>query len=258
LELLPAEDAAIAVPEKHWVKLVGRIGRTNPDAVLQGFGPLLNRDPNMGNLPLDLPVGGEVRFDHLAGLFASTSLDHAVISMPVRQAAYVFGVLKDMKARAVIEIGRYKGGCTLLMAAAMGGQGTLWTIDTGEKESHLKPGQGQAKTYDQLLQEKLALLGLRNVRLLIGDSRRIEVDTNEIDAVMIDGDHSYEGARNDFERFGRRVRVGGAVLFDDACSEGIFTSHTDTVGRLIREIASSGEYRVVKHVNRLAHVERVR
>jgi predicted O-methyltransferase YrrM len=258
LKMLSAEDAVVAIPVEHWTNIVTWIGRTDPNVILQGFGPLLNRDPDMSTMPVDLPVTDDVRFEHLAGLFASTSLDHAVISMPVRQAAYIFGLLKDIKALKVVEIGRYKGGCTLIIAAAMGGQGTLWSIDTGIKEVNLRTKRNMDKSYDMLLRGQLERFGLSNVSIHNGDSHTIEVDTGELDVVLIDGDHSYEGVRNDFERFGRRVRLGGAILFDDAFAEGIFTSHVDTVGRLLHEITSNGDYRLIKQVNRLAHVERVR
>lgn len=35
-------------------------------------------------------------------------------------------------------------------------------------------------------------------------------------------------ARSDFERSGRRVRVGGAVLFDDVLDDGFHDSASDT------------------------------
>ena len=38
--------------------------------------------------------------------------------------------------------------------------------------------------------------------------------------VLVDGDPSYEGTRLDFERFGRRLRPGGRVLFHDAVAGG--------------------------------------
>ena len=95
------------------------------------------------------------------------------------------------------------------------------------------------------------------MNLLVGDSRTIEVDTGEVDLVFIDGDHSYEGVKNDFERFGKRVRIGGAMLFDDAFDEGIFKTHSDTVGRVVQGIVAEGEFKLVKAVNRLAHLERV-
>ena len=93
---------------------------------------------------------------------------------------------------------------------------------------------------------------------MVGDSRIIDVNTGEVDLVLIDGDHSYSGVRNDFERFGRRVRVGGAILFDDAFDEDVFKTHSDTVGRVVQEIVTEGEFRLVKVINRMAHLERVR
>lgn len=95
------------------------------------------------------------------------------------------------------------------------------------------------------------------VELVVGDSRTVEVDTGEVDLVLIDGDHSYAGARNDFERFARRLRVGGALLFDDAFDDGFFrVPHTDPVGQVVAEIQREG-FRLVKVVNKLSHLERV-
>jgi predicted O-methyltransferase YrrM len=205
-------------------------------------------------MPFDLSVKGQLEFQHLAGLFASTSLDHAVISMTIRQAAYLYGLVRQRKARKVIEIGRYKGGSTLLIAAAMGGEGEFWSIDLGDKESRLR--SSDSRPFDEQIADACRRLGLQ-VKLVVGDSRTIEVDTGEVDLVFIDGDHSYEGVKNDFERFGKRVRIGGAVLFDDAFDEGLFKTHSDTVGLLVEEIVSEGQFKLVKAVNRLAHLERV-
>ena len=234
---------------------VSRLAERDPHALLEAFGPHLNRKPNLDNMPFDLPIKGQLEFQHLAGLFASTSLDHAVISMPIRQAAYMFGLVRQMKARKVVEIGRYKGGSTLLIAAGMNGEGNFWSIDLGDKEVRLR--SSGSRSFDEQIADACTRLGLQ-VSLLVGDSRTIEVDTGEVDLVFIDGDHSYEGVKNDFERFGKRVRIGGAVLFDDAFDEGLFKTHSDTVGRLVGEIVAEGQFRLVKAINRLAHLEKVK
>jgi predicted O-methyltransferase YrrM len=182
-------------------------------------------------------------------------LDHAVISMPIRQAAYIFGLIRRTKPRKVIEIGRYKGGSTLLIAAAMNGDGQFWSIDIGEKETRLSDGKG-SRPYDAQTADACNRFGL-NVHMIIGDSRTIEIDTGRVDLVFIDGDHRYEGVKSDFERFGRRIREGGSVLFDDSFDEGIFKTHSDTVGRLVQEVQAEGRFRLVKVVNRLAHLERI-
>ena len=138
----------------------------------------------------------------------------------------------------------------------MNGQGEFWSIDLGEKEARLHQ-RGTNRTFDDEIRDICARLGL-SVTLLVGDSRTIEVETGEVDLVFIDGDHSYEGVKNDFERFGRRVKVGGAVLFDDACDEAVFHTHSESVGKLLDEIVAQQSFRLVKSVNRLAHIERVR
>ncbi len=246
---------ASILSERSLQTLVAEVAERDPNIILQVFGPLLNRQPNMDNMCWDLPLEGTLRFEHLAGLFASTSLDHGVISMPVRQGAYLFGLTRQMQARKVIEIGRYKGGSTLLIAAAMGRNGEFWSIDIGKKEARMFGGQA-GRSFDDMLTDVCERFDLK-VDIVVGDSRTLELDTGEVDLVFIDGDHTYEGVRNDFERFGRRVRVGGAVLFDDVFDEGIFKTHVDTVGRLVQEIVAEGKFKLVKGVNRLAHLERI-
>jgi predicted O-methyltransferase YrrM len=238
-------------------EFLSRVGDENMNLILQVFGPRINRKPNLDNMPFDLTADKGLQFEHLAGLFASTSLDHAVAAMPVRQGAYLFGLARQMKAAKVIEIGRYKGGSTLLLGAAMNGDGKLWSIDIGEKEARMYQGE-KTRSFDDQLRDVCSKFGLKNVDVIVGDSRTLEIETGEVDLVFIDGDHTYEGVKNDFERFGRRLRVGGALLFDDTFDEELFKTHTESVGRLVREILDEGYFKLVKGVNRLAHLERVR
>ena len=250
------EGLAAALPENICAAFAKRLAERNPQLLLEALGPRLNRTPSLDTMHFDLVPAGTLQFEDLAGLFASTSLDHGVIAMTVRQTAYLFGLVRRMKARRVIEIGRYKGGSTLTIAAAMSGEGTFWSIDLGEKEARLHQGSAR-RSFDDELRDVCARFGFP-VTLLDGDSRTIEVETGEVDLVFIDGDHSYEGVKNDFERFGRRVKIGGAVLLDDACDEVMFKTHSESVGKLLQEIVAQQSFRLVKSVNRLAHLERVR
>ncbi len=247
---------ARVLPRSICTAFARNISGHNPQLLLEVLGPRLNRNPVLDTMPFDLPLGKPIQFEDLAGLFASTSLDHAVIAMTVRQTAYLFGLVRRLNAHEVIEVGRYKGGSTLVIAAAMNGEGQFWSIDLGEKEARLH-GEKTHRSFDDQIRDICRRFGLR-VDLRVGDSRTIEVETGEVDLVFIDGDHSYEGVRNDFQRFGRRVRIGGAVLFDDACDEKHFQTHSDSVGRLVDEAVATGEFKLVKTVDRLAHLERIR
>jgi predicted O-methyltransferase YrrM len=250
------QGLATLLPDSICTAFAKKLSDRNPQWLLEALGPRLNRAPCLDTMPFDLPYAGSLEFEDLAGLFASTSLDHGVIAMTIRQTAYLFGLVRRTKPMKVIEIGRYKGGSTLAIAAAMNGRGEFWSIDIGEKESRLHR-EGAGRTFDDQIRELCAKFGLRVV-LLVGDSHTIELETGEVDLVFIDGDHSYEGVRNDFMRFGCRVKLGGAILFDDAWDERLFQTHAESVGRLVKEIVSTGDYQLVKSVDRLAHVQRIR
>src|SRR5437870_2938616 len=83
--------------------LIERLCERDPKILLHGIASVLTHQRNLDTMPRDLPTDGPLGFEHLAGLFASTSLDHGVISMPVRQAAYLFGLVRQMKPKKVIE-----------------------------------------------------------------------------------------------------------------------------------------------------------
>jgi hypothetical protein len=84
-------------------------------------------------------------------------------------------------------------------------------------------------------------------------------DAGDADVVVIDGDHSYDGARARFERFGRPARTGGHLLFDDGVDDGadapLAPGQPDTVGR-VEELDAGGEFRLRARIDRLAHLER--
>lgn len=225
-----------------------------PNDLLDVLGPALNRGPNLGNLVFDREPVPPLNFDDLAGLFSSTTLDHGAISMTVRQAAYLFSFIREHRPLQILEIGRYKGGSTFVMAAALAGEGRIDSIDIGEKEARLRGVS--ATSYDDELLSICKRFGL-SVQLHIGDSRTIELEHFSIDLLFIDGDHTYEGAKSDFTRFASRLKPHGSVMFDDAFGDGVFTSHEDTVGRVVQEVVDTGEFRLARRVNRLAHLIRV-
>ena len=222
--------------------------------MLQPLGARLNRDPQLATMPLDLEPSDRLEFEDLAGLFANSILNHGVVAMTVRQVAYVFGLARRTGAQKAIEIGRWRGGSTIALAAGMGPDGYLWSIDLGDKAARVlgvDPDEldGQVEEYAR----RFSL----NVELVRADSRTVDIETGEVDLVLIDGDHTYDGVRNDFERFARRVRQGGAVLLDDVFPDILVPSHPESAGRLVEEVVAEGEFRLVKRVDRLAHLARL-
>jgi predicted O-methyltransferase YrrM len=206
-------------------------------------------------VPFDLEPTGQLEFEDLAGLLPSTPLAYGVALMTPRQLAYLFGLARRSGARTAIEIGRYKGGGTIALAAGMGKNGTLWSMDNGSLEVAWGRDEEVAPYDDQIrgLCDRFAL----DVRLLVGDSRTLELDVDTVDLVLIDGDHSYEGVKSDFERWGKRVRVGGHVLLDDAYPLGQYRRGCDDIQRIVQEAIGEGAFRLARVVDRLADLERI-
>ena len=247
---------AAAVPS-HWYRrrLVEQVLEVDPHAVLEPVGAAQNRGRRLAEAPLDLEPTSELGFEDLAGLFASSVLNHGVIGMTIRQAAYIFGVTRRSGATKAIEIGRWRGGSTLVLAAAMGRRGKLWSIDIGEKAERVLGEQGES--LDDETRNFCERFGL-DVELVVGNSHTLELDTGEVDVVLVDGDHTYEGTRADVDRWARRLRIGGALFVDDAFDDYFVPSHPESAGRVVRELQAEGDFRLVKAADRLAHLERVR
>lgn len=120
------------------------------------------------------------------------------------------------EAKRYLEIGTHRGR-TLCAAAQVRPNIHLYSFDLWI------PNYGGAETSspDFVIEElaKVKFKGL--VKFVSGDSHvtlpkfLAEYPFIEFDAVLVDGDHSYEGAIADLEDVASRVRPGGVLIFDD-------------------------------------------
>jgi predicted O-methyltransferase YrrM len=90
-----------------------------------------------------------------------------------------------------------------------------------------------------------------DVIFIKGDSRHIstikkleeQLDGNEIDLFFIDGDHTYNGVKNDFDNYVNLVKKGGLIVFDDYGSK-LWIEITKFVNDNIK---NNPKYRIVGH-----------
>ena len=145
---------------------------------------------------------------------------------------------------SVVEIGAFEGGsaCFLAGGIARRGTGRLHSIDP-----HLgaPPWIGLAphKRTFKAFQRAIAECGLEPwVASHLGDSSSLAAvwPGEPIDAVFIDGDHSFLGALGDFECWAPKVKPGGLVLFDDVA--GTLSELDEAVGlvKSLRSVAYLG------------------
>lgn len=144
-------------------------------------------------------------FVDLAFLFWLTPMNRGILRQDFDEAALLYRTLRNLGPKRGVEIGRYSGGSTVLIAAALQSPEALLTsIDA-------------APVADDVLRNVLTHLDLfERVELVKGHSGQVEwPEESVLDFVFIDGDHTYEGARRDHLQWGSRVRPGGLIIHHD-------------------------------------------
>lgn len=129
----------------------------------------------------------------------------------------LFNVICDLSPARVLEIGTARGGTLYLWTQAATDDAVLVSLDlpggdfgggyldcrTPFYQSFARKGQ----TLTLLRADSHQPESLANVKRLFSDEL--------IDFAFIDGDHTYEGVKLDFEQYGPLVRPGGIIAFHD-------------------------------------------
>jgi len=123
-------------------------------------------------------------------------------------------------ARRVVELGVYEGSSAVVLCRTLGPEAELHLVDpfidaTGWA---LRPGAKASATATRLAVRRAALGNGPRVRWYLERSQDVGRGWGggPVDLVFIDGDHSPEGCREDWEVWQHHVAPGGAVAFHDA------------------------------------------
>ncbi len=125
----------------------------------------------------------------------------------------------ELRPQRVMEIGTAKGG-TLFAFATLAGPGAQ--IISLDLPSRRFGGGGYFLDRRWAMYARFAYPG-QQLHLLRGDSHapesvarvKVLLAGEPLDFLLIDGDHSYEGVRADYEMYGPLVRPGGLIAFHD-------------------------------------------
>ena len=144
------------------------------------------------------------------GLIPPRTLHH-------RGEATLLAELASTAERAV-EIGVYEGGSAALVARSLPAHAELHLIDPfGAQPSALRPGQrGTAWASRRVVSRAARPTGVTCVWHVAYSQDVGPRWTLPIDLLFIDGDHTEEGVRRDWDLFSVHVRTGGHVAFHDA------------------------------------------
>lgn len=128
-------------------------------------------------------------------------------------------VVSDLRPHTVLEIGTASGGTLFLFTRVVAEDAEVISVDLPEGEFG-----GGYPAWKSRLFKSFALNG-QSIQLLRADSHKPEtlkavrevLQDRPVDFLFIDGDHSYEGVRKDFEMYSPLVRNGGIIAFHDVC-----------------------------------------
>ncbi len=159
----------------------------------------------------------------------------------------------------VVEVGSFKGKstCFLAQGCAAAGRGRVYAVDhfTGSPE-HQKGGHEETaeivasgSTYEAFL-GNLAQFGLtEQVTAVVGDSTEAGAHFGgRIRMLFIDGDHSFEGTKRDFDAWYPHVSDTGLVCFHDYQN----SHYLDGVTRFIdTEVSANPDMTLILRTNSL-------
>jgi predicted O-methyltransferase YrrM len=158
-------------------------------------------DDVLANVLLPARIAG---FEDCAWLFGSNALNHGLSRQEIAEAAYLYRLVRSMSEPTVLELGRYKGGTTFLLAAA-----GAHVVSLELREPH--PGS------DDELRGALDRFGLLDrVELVLAASDAFEiVNGTAFDLVFIDAVLEYEYVSREVERFWAAIPDGGSLILRD-------------------------------------------
>ncbi|MEM7548225.1 MAG: class I SAM-dependent methyltransferase [Bacteroidota bacterium] len=129
---------------------------------------------------------------------------------------FLLGKVYQLKPKVVLEIGTKSGGTLFLFTKVASDDAKIVSIDFPD---------GQCGGYSKSRASFYKMFPTKNqsLDLIRGDSHAEEtkemlidkLGDRKIDFAFIDGDHSYEGVKQDFEMYSTLVRPGGLVAFHD-------------------------------------------
>lgn len=171
----------------------------------------------MGVSPFGFVRFAAVRARQLKRSLEYSKADRIPFDSGLGDSSYLlYGLARSIKPEVCVEIGsaRGKSACFVGMALKANGRGKLFAIDP-----HRQTKWNDAQSVDtfETIKKNLAALKVADwvaiIRMTSEEAARAW--TRRIDMIFIDGDHTYEGVKRDWELFVPHLSAFGVVIFHD-------------------------------------------
>jgi predicted O-methyltransferase YrrM len=128
----------------------------------------------------------------------------------------LYGICRSLRPTIVVEIGSARGwsACFIGMALKENGAGRLYAVDP-----HVLTTWNDSNSIDtyEIMNENMKKFGLTDIVTIVRSFSHEAVSSvpKPIDVLFIDGDHSYEGVKSDWQCYAPHMREFGVVVFHD-------------------------------------------
>jgi predicted O-methyltransferase YrrM len=158
-----------------------------------------------------------VRYGLRAVLLARDARSRGALQKKGELRPFIAFLRRQPVLRTVVEIGTYRGGTLWLWCQIADPNALIVTIDL--------PGGPFGGGYDDAQAEEIQSFARAHQQLVLlqGDSHApatrdalaATLNGAPVDFLFIDGDHTYEGVKQDYEMYSPLVRMGGIIAFHD-------------------------------------------
>lgn len=141
------------------------------------------------------------------------------ISLPynwIGHIPFVYDLVKEMKPQCIVELGTHTGNSFLAMCESVydhNMQTSVYAVDTWRGEAH--SGRYSGTVYDELLSYTNKHYPFAKLLRKTFDEASRDFEPSNIDLLHIDGLHTYDAVRHDYEQWLPKMSDPSIMLFHD-------------------------------------------
>jgi len=148
-------------------------------------------------------------------------------------------IFAKIRPKTVLEIGTAEGGTLFLLTRLSDPNALILSISFSRKRTFREIFYHSFAMYNQ----KLFFLERDSHKLSTLEELKKILKNRQIDVLFIDGDHSYEGVKKDFEMYGPLVKKKGIIAFHDIVKVSPDFAPDVEVNKFWNEIKENYEYK---------------